>query len=331
MKKNFGIATPIILILIPLIVGFFAMTFGRYPVGASDVFNVLLGKDVSSVQLKTVVLNIRLPRVILALVVGAGLSVAGVAFQSLFGNPLATPDTFGVASGASLGAVIAIMMELPLIGVQIMAMIFGLVAVALTFIVVTNKGMIDKTSIILAGIIIGALFNALISLAKYTADVETQLPAISYWLMGSLSSANYKTLSLGAPPIIIGIIVLFVVRWRMNMLSLNIDEANATGTNMKVLRFVTIAFSTSITACCVSMCGQVGWVGLLVPHICRLMFGSNNAKLVPASISIGAVFLVVIDTVARSATGSEIPISVLTAIIGAPFFILLLRNSSRGM
>lgn len=331
MKRNFGVLTPVLLILVPLMVGFFAMTFGRYPVDASDVFNVLLGKDVSSIQLKTVILNIRLPRVMLALIVGAGLSIAGVAFQSLFGNPLATPDTLGVASGASLGAVIAIMMELPLIGVQVMAMIFGLGAVAITFMVVTKKGMLDKSSIILAGIIIGALFNALISLVKYTADVETQLPAISYWLMGSLSSANYKTLLLGAPPILIGIVVLFAVRWRMNMLSLNIDEANATGTNMRFLRFLTIILSTSITASAVSMCGQVGWVGLLVPHICRMMFGSNNSKLIPASISIGAVFLVVIDTVARSATGSEIPISVLTAILGAPFFILLLRNSNRGI
>jgi iron complex transport system permease protein len=331
MKRKFGVLTPLILIIIPLLVGFFAMTFGRYPVGSYDVFNVLLGKDVSSIQLKTVILNIRLPRVMLALIVGAGLSVAGVAFQSLFGNPLATPDTLGVASGASLGAVIAIMLELPLIGVQVMAMVFGLGAVALTFMVVTKQGMLEKSSIILAGIIIGALFNALISLVKYTADVETQLPAISYWLMGSLSSANYKTLLLGAPPIIIGMIILFAVRWRMNMLSLNIDEANATGTNMKFLRFLTIAISTAITASCVSMCGQVGWVGLLVPHICRLLFGANNSKLIPASISIGSIFLVVIDTVARSATGSEIPISVLTAILGAPFFILLLRNSSRGM
>lgn len=331
MKRNFGVLTPVILILVPLVVGFFAMTFGRYPVEPSDVFNVLLGKSVSSVQLKTVILNIRLPRVILALIVGSGLSVAGVAFQSLFGNPLATPDTLGVASGASLGAVIAIMMELPLVGVQLMAMIFGLGAVVLTFMVVTKKGSLDKSSIILAGIIIGALFNALISLVKYTADVETQLPAISYWLMGSLASANYKTLLLGVPPIIIGIIILFAIRWRMNMLSLNIDEANATGTNMRLLRFLTIIISTAITASSVSMCGQVGWVGLLVPHICRLMFGSNNSKLIPASISIGAVFLVVIDTVARSATGSEIPISVLTAIIGAPFFILLLRNSNRGI
>jgi iron complex transport system permease protein len=331
MKRNFGVLTPVLLILIPLMVGFLAMTFGRYPVDASDVFNVLLGKDVSSIQLKTVILNIRLPRVMLALIVGAGLSVAGVAFQSLFGNPLATPDTLGVASGASLGAVIAIMLELPLVGVQLMSMIFGLGAIAMTFLVVTKKGMLDKSSIILAGIIIGALFNALISLVKYTADVETQLPAISYWLMGSLSSANYSTLLLGAPPILIGIIVLFAVRWRMNMLSLNIDEATATGTNMRLLRFLTIVLSTAITASSVSMCGQVGWVGLLVPHICRLMFGSNNSKLIPASISIGAVFLVVIDTVARSATGSEIPISVLTAIIGAPFFILLLRNSSRGI
>jgi len=174
---------------------------------------------------------------------------------------------------------------------------------------------------------IGSLFNALVSLIKYIADEESQLPAITYWLMGGLNSAGYKTLMLGAPIILIGIVILFLLRWRMNLLPLSEDEAKSSGVNMGVLRGITILCATAITASCVSMCGQVGWVGLLIPHMCRMLFGSNHMALVPSSISFGAVFMVVVDTVARSATAEEIPVSILTAIIGAPFFIILMRRS----
>lgn len=326
MNKQFRVLTKLVLIVFPLIVGFFALTFGRYPISINEVLAILFNNNNLDVQSSIVILNIRLPRIILALCVGAGLSVSGVAFQSLFSNPLATPDTLGVASGASLGAVLAIILGFSLIGMQLFALSFGILAVVLTFFVGTKKGEIEKTAIILSGIIIGALFNAFISLIKYTADQETQLPAISYWLMGSLSNANYKTLRIGIPPIIIGILVLFLIRWRLNMLSLSLDEAKSTGTNIYFLRFVTVLFATLITASSVSMCGQVGWVGLLVPHVSRMIWGSNNSKIIPASISLGAVFMVLIDTLARSLTACEIPISVLTAIIGAPFFILLLKK-----
>lgn len=329
MKHKIKIFSLTVLIIFPLLVGFLSLVFGRYPISITDAYKVLLGITVSDIQAKTVILNIRLPRVLLAYVVGAGLSVAGISFQSLFSNPLATPDTLGVASGASFGAILGIVFGFSLLGIQMTALIFGIFAVSLTFLLGKSKGHIDKTSIILSGIIIGALFNAFISLIKYTADAETELPAISYWLMGSLSNANYRTLSYGVPPIIIGLIFLFIIRWRMNILSLSFDEACSTGTEINKLRTLIIFFSTLITASSVSMCGQVGWIGLLIPHICRMIWGSDTTNLVPASISIGATFMIIIDTLARSVTASEIPISVLTAIIGAPFFILLLKNSRR--
>ena len=174
---------------------------------------------------------------------------------------------------------------------------------------------------------IGSLFSALVSLVKYTADTESQLPAITYWLMGSLDSANFGSLKLGAPPILIGLIVLLALRWRLNLLPLSEDEARSSGVNIRVLRGTVIVCATMMTASCVSMCGQVGWVGLLVPHICRMKFGNNHLSLMPASISLGAVFMILVDTLARSVSAAEIPVSILTAIIGAPFFIILMRRS----
>ena len=173
----------------------------------------------------------------------------------------------------------------------------------------------------------GSLFTALVSLVKFVADEESQLPAITYWLMGGLNNAAYKTLLLGAPPIVVGIVVLYLLRWRMNLLPLSDDEARSSGVNISAMRGITVVCATMITASCVSMCGQVGWVGLLIPHMCRMKFGSNHLSLLPASISLGAAFMILVDTVARSVSAQEIPISILTAIIGAPFFILLMRRS----
>jgi len=327
LRSRFSSLSILGLIILPFITALGALSIGRFPIPLKDTLAVLIGSQDVSNQMQIVIRNIRIPRIILAMLVGSGLSVSGVAFQSLFTNPLATPDTIGVASGASLGAVLAITMGFSLIGVQIMALIFGLIAIFLTFMTGSNKKEMSPASVILAGIIIGALFNAFITLVKYTADAETELPNITYWLMGSLSSANYHSLLLGAPFIIIGIGVFSLLRWRLNILSLTLDEAKSTGTNISLLRIITIISATLITASAVSMCGQVGWVGLLVPHACRMVFGSDTSKLVPSSISFGATFMIIIDTLARSATSSEIPISVLTAIIGAPFFILLLKRT----
>ena len=320
----------ILLIILPIITAVLALGIGRYLISPSDVVAAIVGRFTGNSGLSDMVVNtvwnLRIPRILLALLVGAGLSAAGCAFQSLFANPLATPDTLGVASGASFGAALGILLGLDLLGMQLTSFFMGALAVALTWLGGSGKGK-GLSSVVLSGIMMGSLFNALVSLVKYVADAETQLPAITYWLMGGLNTAGYQSLKFGAPPIILGITVLYLIRWRMNLLPLSEDEAKSSGINIYVLRAITIVCATMITASCVSMCGQVGWVGLLIPHMCRMKFGSNHLALIPASISFGAVFMVIVDTVARTMTAAEIPVSILTAIVGAPFFIILMRKS----
>ncbi len=326
------LSTPavIFLTILPIVTGFACICIGRMQISPSDVCKAILSQLGMGCSVpKTIhsaVIGIRIPRVLLALLCGAGLSVSGCVFQSLFANPLATPDTLGVASGASFGAALGILLGFDLVGIQGCSLLFGCAAVFLTWVSAPEKGK-GMSSVVLSGIMIGSLFSALVSLIKFVADEESQLPAITYWLMGSLSSAGYASLKLGAPPILISIAVAFVLRWRLNILPLSDEEARSSGVHLTALRGVTVVCATLITASCVSMCGQVGWVGLLVPHICRMKFGSNHLALVPASISLGATFVAVVDTIARSATASEIPISILTAIIGAPFFIMLMRRT----
>ncbi len=322
-------ASKIILIILPVIFALTALCIGRMSISPLEVLKALgsifgIETDVDP-KIIIAVKTMRLPRILLAMLAGAGLSVSGCGFQSLFQNPLATPDTLGVASGASFGAALGILMGFGMAGIQAVSLIFGGTAVLLTYILGgENRG---NSTVVLAGIMIGSLFTSLVSLVKFTANSDTQLPAITYWLMGSLSGASYKTLTIGAPLIILGIAMLYLIKWRLNVLTLSPEEARATGTDMRLLRGITVISATAICASCVSMCGQVGWVGLLVPHICRMKFGSNHMSLIPASISIGAVFMLTVDTIARSVSASEIPISVLTAIIGAPFFIYLMKKS----
>lgn len=318
------------LLLLPPLVGLLMLGVGRMSISPAEVLRSLAAKLTGGAglaqQMETVLWSVRLPRILLALLAGAGLSAAGCAFQSLFANPLATPDTLGVASGASFGAALALLLGFGLVGVQALSLTFGALAVLLTWLAGSTRST-GLSGVVLSGIMIGSLFSALVSLVKFVADPESQLPSITYWLMGSLGAAGYATLALGAPLIVGGVLLLFLLRWRLNLLPLSEDEARAAGVNVRLLRGVTVLCATAITASCVSMCGQVGWVGLLVPHVCRMKFGNNHLAVLPASISLGAVFLVVVDTLARSATAAEIPVSVLTAILGAPFFIVLMRKS----
>ena len=326
-KLNFG--WRVVFFLLPVLAGLLALGIGRIAFSPAQVLGaigeVFSGEADLSALLHRTLWRLRLPRILLAALAGAGLSAAGCAFQSLFANPLATPDTLGVASGASFGAALGLLLGLDLIGVQVVALVMGGAAVALTWLAGSGKGR-GMSTIVLAGIMMGSVFTALVSLVKFVADEESQLPAITYWLMGGLQNAAYETLLLGAPPILLGIVILWLLRWRMNLLPLGEDEARACGVNMTALRFITVVCATLMTASCVSMCGQVGWVGLLVPHMCRMKFGSNHLSLLPASVSTGAAFLIAVDTVARSVSAQEIPISILTAIVGAPFFIVLMRR-----
>ena len=327
MKSRQGLSAPQILIIIafPLLAAIVSLCCGRIYISPAEII-LSLTQSADAAQASTVLWGIRLPRILLALLVGAGLSAAGCSFQSLFANPLATPDTVGAASGASPGAAVGILMGLNLIGIQLAALITGLIAVGLTWLAGSGRSR-GINSVVLAGIMIGSVFNALISLVKFTADSESQLPSIVYWLMGSFGSAGYKSLLLGAPLIISGIAVLWLLRWKLNLLTLSDDEAKSLGVNLRLLRAAVTICAAAITASCVSMCGQVGWIGLLVPHMCRMKLGSNHLKLFPASVCIGAGFMVIVDTLARSVSAAEIPVSILTAVIGAPFFIILMRRT----
>lgn len=307
-----------------------AVLIGRFPLSipvAVDTVMARLHGLSSNTPADSVIFNLRLPRVVLAALAGAGLAGAGTAFQSLFANPLATPDTLGVTSGASVGAVIALLLDMSLIGMQLLALVAGVITVIATTAIAKSKRGPDIVMLILAGVMIGALANAVIAILKYTADPDDELPQITYWLLGSLSGASFDGLLLGAPFIIVGSGIIFLLRWRMNILALGDDESRAAGMNVRRIRAVIIAAATLITASVVSMCGQVGWIGLLIPHMARMVCGNNNRNVVPMSLLFGSIFLVAIDTLARSATAAEIPISVLTAILGAPFFIYLLRRT----
>lgn len=318
-----------ILIFFPLACGLIGLSMGRMDIKISEIilfFKNLIGGGQVDPLMESLIINIRLPRVLTALIVGGGLTAAGIAFQALFSNPLATPDILGVTSAASLGAVLGIILSLGTMGIQVLAMIFGLLSILLTINLVKR----DETSMImlvLAGIIVSSLANALASLLKYTADPMDKLPQITYWLMGSFGRTSYKNLALAGPLILISMIVIYKMRWSLNLLSLSEDEARSLGINVKKTRLIFILAATLITASSVSICGQIGWIGLIIPHLARLMVGSNNLYTLPLGISFGAGFMVLIEALSRTVSVIELPISILTAIIGAPIFIILMRRS----
>lgn len=323
---------PVILVALPIILFFVSLCFGRYPISPETVFHILLSRILSLQPTWTgieesVVLKIRLPRVLLAMLVGSGLSIAGASFQGLFRNPLVSPGILGVSAGAGFGAALGILISGQAVILQLFACGFGIFAVLGAYMISRVRKGSSLLMLVLSGVIIGALFSALTSLIKYVADPEEKLPTIVYWLMGSMAGTSYNDLLKGAPPILLGIFILLLIRWRINILSLGEEEACSLGINTKRLRWLIIITSTVITASAISLCGMVGWVGLIVPHIGRMLVGPNHKNLLPASVSIGAFFLLFIDDIARTATSAEIPLSILTAIIGAPFFAYLLRRT----
>ena len=329
-RQRLTVGWAVALALLPFIAAVLALGIGRISIPPAHVLASIWARLTGGAGLEELtektLWQLRMPRIILAALAGAGLSVAGCAFQSLFANPLATPDTLGVASGASFGAALGILLGFRMIGIQLTSLAMGAAAVALTWLCGRGRGR-GLSTVVLSGIMIGSLFSALVSLVKFAADAESQLPAITCWLMGGLDKANYRNLAYGAPPILLAILILWLLRWRMNLLPLSDDEARASGVRIGALRTVTVICATVMTASVVSMCGQVGWVGLLIPHMCRMKFGSDHRALLPASVCLGAAFMIAVDTCARSVSAAEIPVSILTAIVGAPFFIVLMRRS----
>ncbi len=308
-----------------------ALGLGQYQIPPATVLRVLIGADTAETvkpNIITTIFNVRLPRILLSLLAGAGLAAAGAAFQSLFANPLATPDTLGVANGASFGAALGLLFGFGSLAVQGLSLLFGLSAVALVFAVnrTAGRGNSSLLMVILSGMVISSLFSALVSLIKYVADPQDTLPVITFWLMGRFSGVTRKTLTMSLPLISAGTLLIFLLRFRLNVLSLPEEEARSMGIHLKRLRAAVILAAAMTTAAVVSACGVIGWVGLLVPHICRLLFGNDNRRVVPAAILSGAFFMLFADTLARCATASEIPVSILTAVIGAPVFIALMRK-----
>ena len=320
-------------IAVPLIVALLALCVGRYALTPVEVITTLFAGPAPSEPgpATMVVFNVRLPRILLAFIVGAGLAVVGCCFQSIFSNPLASPDTLGVSAGAAFGAALGILLSLSIAGVQALALGFGMVAIVLTFALSNMRKGSGILMVVLAGVITSAFFNALISAIKYLADPTTKLPEITYWLMGSMVGASYFDLSSAIPLIGIPCVLLILLRWKLNVLMLPENESMSLGVKPRTLRWIIILLGTLIVASCVSVCGQVGWVGLVIPHMARRVVGTNHQYLLPASISMGGTYLLIIDTLARSLSSGEIPLSILTALIGLPIFVVLyFKKGARG-
>lgn len=310
-----------------LLAGILSLGIGRYEIGVGEILSCLQGSECSPMQ-HNVIFDFRLPRVWIAIFVGAGLSASGLAFQNLFRNPLATPDILGVTSGTSFGIVLALLLGLGGGAANAFGLLFGILALALVIIVSYDKGSSANTlSMILSGIIISALFQSLVSLLKYMADPQDELPTITYWLLGSLEAPLDARAWLNLGGIALGTAVIFIYRWKLNLLALSDEEAKALGVRLNLFRGVIILSCSLIVASAVSLCGLIGWVGLLVPHIARLIVGSENRRLVPLTLLIGSLFLMLVDALARSLSSAQIPISILTAVVGAPFFIYILHKN----
>ncbi|MBD0711142.1 ABC transporter permease [Streptomyces sp. CBMA291] len=313
-----------------------ALAFGRYVVPLNEVVRLLAGQFLPVDRTwtgteETVVLDVRLPRVLLSLLVGGGLALAGAALQGVFRNPLVSPDALGVASGASFGGVLAMLLGTGAFGVVGGAFGFGLVALAIVMLIGRLGGGNQILMIVLGGTVTAAFFSALVSFGKYVADPESELPSIVFWLLGSLSTATYPKVVTAAVPVLLGAAVVFALRWRLNVLSLGDEDATALGVPPRLTRGVFLCAVALMTAGSVAVAGLVGWVGLVVPHLARLVTGSDHRLLLPAAFLIGGSYLTVIDTLSRTLTASEMPLGILTAIIGAPFFIALLARSRNRM
>ncbi|MBR2557526.1 MAG: iron ABC transporter permease [Methanobrevibacter sp.] len=329
-NENKEIISIILLIFLPIFLFFASFLLGRYPVSPIDVISTILSPIFHQLEVSptitTIVFEIRLPRILAALVVGSALAMAGTAFQSIFKNPLVSPDLLGVSNGAGFGAALAILLSGVGAITQIFAFAFGLISVSITYLISKAYNAGGILVLVLSGVAISAFFNALISAIKFIADPDDKLPEIVYWLMGSLASVTIDQLIMICIPIFIGFVILFTLRWRMNLLAMGDEEAQSLGLNPSRTRLLIIAGCTLLTSAAVSVSGIVGWIGLVIPHMARMIVGPDNKILIPASLSLGASFLLLIDNISRAVISIEIPIGILTAIIGVPIFLYLLRR-----
>jgi iron complex transport system permease protein len=337
-RLGIGIAPGKLILFLAFMLGavaVIALMLGQSTIPAATIVKILASQlfpiDRSWPQtLESIVLDIRLPRLLAGILVGAGLSISGAAFQGLFRNPLVSPHILGVSAGAGLGAALAILFFGNIVAIQLFSFIFSLIAVSMTY----GLSRVYRTTpilmLVLSGIIVGALFSSCTSLLKYIADPVNDMPSIVFWMLGSLNNASNRDMVIVGPIILIGIAVLLSIRWRINLLAMGEEDARALGVNTGRIRLTIIICATMISAAAVSVAGIIGWIGLVIPHIGRLLVGPDNKYLLPVVVLVGASYLVAVDTLARSAFTSEIPIGILTALVGAPIFAYLLRKTRSG-
>ncbi|HEX3011707.1 MAG TPA: iron ABC transporter permease [Syntrophomonadaceae bacterium] len=323
------------LIISPLVFIFVTLFVGRYPISIPMVGKILWCKftmtpcNIPEVY-QTIVWDIRMPRAILGALVGGSLAISGASFQGLFRNPLVSSGILGVTSGAGFGAALAIILFKATAPIYISAFFFGGFAVLLSYLIGRVYNTTPTIMLVLGGTIVSSVFSALISFTKYVADPTDELPAIVFWLMGSLASARYRDIMIAGIPMVIGIAGLLAIRWRINILSMGDREAHALGINTRLNKGIVIVCATLASAGAVCVSGIIGWVGLVIPHIGRMLVGNDNRILIPASLSLGACFLILVDNFSRNLTGSEIPLGILTALVGGPFFVYLLKRTRGG-
>lgn len=324
----------ILLLIAALICILISFTVGRFPVSVSDVIMILI-TEVFKIDITwdfatwSTIINIRLPRIIAAFLVGAALATAGAAYQGMFQNPLVSPDILGASSGAGFGAALAIILNLGAVYITIFAFAGAIICVAAAYIVSRLTKGSATLSMVLAGILVSSLFTAMTSYLKMVADTNDQLPEITYWLMGSLASADMSDVLFAGILIVAGIIPIFLLRWRMNVLTIGEDEAKSMGINPHRLRLIVVICATLITAAAVAISGIIGWIGLVIPHFCRMIFGCDYRRIVPAAIIMGGGFLLLVDDLARCMASVEVPIGIITAFVGAPIFAYLLMIGGR--
>ncbi len=314
-----------------LVVIVLSMMVGRYPIKPEQLWNIITGNTVDDVT-KMVFFEVRLPRMIAAILIGAALSISGASYQGILRNPMVAPDILGASSGASFGAALGILLECNSVTVQLMAFMGGLIAVGIAFFVSNSLKGSDRGSVltlVLTGMVVTALFSAGISAIKYIGDPYDTLPALTFWLMGGLTYVTQDDVKLLMIPFLLGILPLLLLRWKMNVLCFSDEEASAMGVDSKRVRSLIILCATLLTCSSVAVGGMIGWVGLIIPHICRMITGPDYKKLLPVTLVAGALFLVIVDDVARCLSAQELPLGILTAIIGAPIFLVQLYKGGK--
>jgi len=326
-SRTSDLLVPALFILLLALI-LFSLTLGRYPVPLRQVVHVILTTPLRARfnytdVYRVVVEIVRMPRILTAVLCGMGLSLCGAAMQGVFRNPLVSPEIMGVSAGASFGGVLAIMLSFTPFGIVGMAFAFGLLALLVAFILARVAGKSNMLALVLSGVIVGAFFGALVGMAQYMADPMVKLPSIVYWILGSFVGATYEKTAIVAGAVLIAGTLLMMLRWRINLLSLGDVDAAALGININALRWVIICLVALIVAAQVSVSGTVGWVGLVIPHLARMLVGPDHTKLLPASAFLGGAYLLAMDDIARSIGSQEIPIGLLTAVIGAPVFAFL--------